>query len=87
MTFICATNIKHISTDQIKTAFRFSFNTIKKCYVKSSGAMLNQHHANKQEDDFSSVLQQQYQQKVEFIRFVCARIAAVVDKINKIADC
>ena len=26
MTFICATKIKHISTDQIKTAFRFSLN-------------------------------------------------------------
>ena len=51
MTFICATKLKHISTDQIKTAFRFSLNatwsnaptaSIKERYVTSSGAMLKQ---------------------------------------------
>ena len=57
MTFICVTKIKHISTDQIKTAFQFSLNatysnapttSIKECYVTSSGAMLKQCHVNKQ---------------------------------------
>ena len=66
MTFICVTKLKHISTDQIKTAFWFSLNatwsnalttSIKECYLKSSGAMLKQRHVNKQQDDFSSVLQ------------------------------
>ena len=28
-----------------------------------------------------------YSQKGDFIRFVCVRIAAAVDKINKMADC
>ena len=65
-TFICATKIKHISTVQIKTAVRFSLNatcynalttSIKERYVTSSGAMLKQRHVNKQQDDFSSVLQ------------------------------
>ena len=40
-----------------------------------------------QKDDFNSVLQQMYRQKGDFIRFVCVRIAAAVDKINKMADC
>ena len=40
----------------------------------SSGAMLKR-HVNKQKDDFSSVLQ-----KGDFIRFVCVRIAAAIDK-------
>ena len=64
MMFICLTKIKHISSDQIKTAFRFWCNTtsynmpttsIKKRYMTSSGAILKQCHANKQKD-FSSVL-------------------------------
>ena len=81
MTFICATNIKHISTDQIKTTFRFSSNetwcnapktSIKERYVMSSGAMLKQRHVNKQKDDFSSVLQQNVSTKRRFHK-ICLR--------------
>ena len=63
------TKIKHIAADQIKTAFRFSFNAMwssapttltKQCYLTSSGASLKQRHVNKQKDDFSSVLQWKY---------------------------
>ena len=55
MTFICATKIKHVLTDQIKTAFRFSFNvtrsnetrSIKERYVTSFGVILKQRHEKK----------------------------------------
>ena len=52
--------------NQIKTVFWFSLNatwsnapttSIKECYGTSSGAILKQCHVNKQQDDFSSVLQ------------------------------
>ena len=49
--------------------------------------MLKQCHVNKQKDDFSSVLQQNVLKKEDFTRFVCVRIAAAVDNINKMADC
>ena len=74
MTFIGATKIKHIAADQIKTAFRVSFNTTwsnapttltKQRYLTSSGAVLNQRHVNKQKNDFSSVLQWKYIDKKE----------------------
>ena len=91
MTFIGATKAKHIAADQIKTAFRFSFNatwsnapttltkennkkqkkkkkkTKKKQqhYLTSYGAVLKQRHVNKQEDDFSLVLQWKYIDKKE----------------------
>ena len=54
----------------------------------SYGAILKQRHEHKQKDNFSSVIyNQMYRQKGDFIRFVCVRIAAAVDKINKMADC
>ena len=57
---------KNISTDQVKTAFRFSLDatwsnapttSMKERYVTPSGVMLKRRHVNKQQDDFSSVLQ------------------------------
>ena len=66
MMFIGTTKIKHLAADQIKTAFRFSFNTTwsnvpktltKQRYLTSSGAIWKQCNVNKQKDDFSSVLQ------------------------------
>ena len=74
MTFIGATIIKHIAADQIKTAFRFSFNATwsnapktltKQRYLTSSAAIWKQRHVNKQQDDFSSVLQWKYIDKKE----------------------
>ena len=49
--------------------------------------MLKQRHVNKQKDDFSSVLQQNVSTKRRFHKICCVRIAAAVDKINKMADC
>ena len=65
MTFIGATQIKQIAADQIKSKFGFSFNATwsnaptaltKQRYLTSSGAVLKQHHVNKQKNDFSSVI-------------------------------
>ena len=64
MTFIGATKIKHIAADQIKTAFRFSFNATltKQLYLTSSGAVLKQRHVKKQKED--TILVQFYNKNI-----------------------
>ena len=53
----------------------------------SSGAMLKQRLETNNKMISIQFYNKMYRQRADFIRFVCIRIAAAVDKINKMVDC
>ena len=55
----------------------------KQRYLTLSDAVLKQRHVNKQFQFYKENIST----KGDFIRFVCVRIAAALDQINKMADC